>query len=49
MELSVVYEKAVQYESRLRYTEAKCELRNMWNGWMEAGSHYVEDLSSTLR
>ena len=48
MELSVEYEKAVQYESRLRYTEAKCELRNMWKVWMEAGSHYVEDLSSTL-
>ena len=37
-----MFEKAIQYESRLRYTEAKCELRNMWNLWMEVGEHYVE-------
>ena len=49
MELGVVYEKAVAYESRLRYTEAKCQLKNVLGVWTEAALHYVENISSTLR
>ena len=48
-ELCVVYEKAVNYESRLRYTEAKIQLKSLWDLWTEVTLQHAQDLSDSLR
>merc|ERR1711872_528609 len=49
MEVKILYEKVIEYESQLRYTEAKSLFKSKWNSWREAGQLYLEELSYSVR
>ena len=49
MELNAIREKAVTYETHLRYFDPKHELKSIWNVWVDVSLYYFEDFSNTLR
>merc|ERR1712179_273390 len=49
MELGEVREKALSYQSMLRYLEPRAEMRLLWRSALDIGTGYIETISNTIR
>ena len=49
MELEAAREKALSYQSVLRYLEPRAEMRLLWRSALDIGTGYIQTLSNTIR
>ena len=49
MELNTIREKAIRYESNIRYFEPKQEMKSIWNLWVDVGMYYIDGFTNTVR
>merc|ERR1712110_593985 len=49
MELGEVREKALSYQTVLRYLEPRAEMRLLWRSALDIGTGYIETISNTIR
>ena len=49
MELEEATEKALTYQSRFKYLEARGELKQLLRSCLDLGSDYLENISNTSR
>ena len=49
MELEEVREKALSYQSVMRYLEPRAEMRLLWRSALDIGTAYIETISNTIR
>ena len=49
MELDQVREKALSYQSILKYLEPKVEMKLLWRSCLDMGTCYIENISNTIR
>ena len=49
MELEEAKEKAITYQTRLKYLETRWELRQVLRSCLDLGTDYFENISNTIR
>merc|ERR1712131_217748 len=49
MELDQVRERALNYQSILKYLEPRVEMKLFWKSCVDIGTCYIENISNTIR